>query len=87
MPQQGSPGGGARRTIPYGTEGVVGHMRPIIFPPEGVLHPRTAQVSCQAGMMGEVQYLRPKPFQYHPLQGPMEGGLADEEPALVNVEV
>ena len=36
--------------------------------------------------MGEVQYLRPEPFRYNPLQGPVKGGLADEEPISVDVE-
>ena len=61
-------------------------MRPIIFPPEGVVHHRTARASCRAGMMGEVQYLRPEPFRYNRLQGPVKGGLSDEELVSVDVE-
>ena len=54
--------------------------------PEDLVHTRTARVSCQAGTVSKEQYPRPESFRYNPLQGPIEGGLADEEPVSVNDE-
>lgn len=66
-------------------QGIIRLVRPILLPTEVIIHSRKARMSCQARVMGKVQYFRPEPFRYNPLQSPIEGGLADEKAVPVDI--